>query len=450
MKISNFSIKRPIFTIVTMFLVIILGAVSFYKIPLKLIPDLDPPVGVVVTTYQGASPEEVLEKVTKPLEDSLATLPGLKTITSSSQESANFIFMEFSWTTSMEDVQTDIQQRIDQVRLPDDVGKPRFLKFDPSQFPIIQFSLRADEDEATLKKLADQMKVELSKVDGVASVNMSGTTIKEVRVLLDQERLKENQLSQEDIVQVIQANDITLPGDTILTDGKELTTRIISSIDSLDILKDLVVTVNPLNGEKVTIADVAKVNLVDQDDRTITRTNQVPAVLLSVLQQSDANTAQVSKAFEKELNDLLDKKEFEHVDADILFDQGDFIQIAIDNISSSLILGGLFAMIVLFFFLRSLKSPLIIGIAIPYSVIVTFVLMYFADFTINIMTLGGLALGVGMLVDNSIVVIENIYRHLSMGKDPKEAARDGAKEVGTAITASTLTTIAVFLPVESG
>ncbi|UAC49175.1 efflux RND transporter permease subunit [Bacillus aquiflavi] len=447
MKISNFSIRRPIFTIVTMFLVLILGAVSFLKIPLKLIPEIDPPVGVVVTSYPGASPEEVLDKVTKPLEESLATLPGLKTITSTSQESANLILMEFSWTTSIDEIQNEVIQRLDQTILPDDVEKPRFLKFDPSQFPIIQLSLRSDEDADKLRELADQLKLELTKVDGVASVNLSGTAIKEVRVELNQEKLKDYQLTQDDVVNVIQSNDISMPGDTILTDGMELTTRIVSTIDSVDILENLVVTVNPMNGEKITLGEISDVHVAEQDDRTITRTNQSPSVLLSVLQQSDANTAEVSKEFTKELDQLLDQKQYEGIEREILFDQGEFIQIAVNNITSSLIVGGVFAMLVLFFFLRSIKSPLIIGVAIPYSVIVTFVLMFFADFTLNIMTLGGLALGIGMLVDNSIVVIENIYRHLSMGKDPKEAARDGAKEVGTAITASTLTTIAVFLPV---
>ncbi|MCL6750380.1 efflux RND transporter permease subunit, partial [Nostoc sp. CCCryo 231-06] len=187
--------------------------------------------------------------------------------------------------------------------------------------------------------------------------------------------------------------------------------------------------------------------LASQDDRTITRTNQSPSVLLSVLQQSDANTTEVSNQFIQKLDDLLEKEQFENIESEILFDQGDYIKLAIGNISNSLILGGAFAMIVLFFFLKNVKIPLIIGISIPYSVIFTFVLMYFSNFTLNIMTLGGLALGIGMLVDNSIVVIENIYRHLSMGKDPKTAASDGAKEVGGAITASTLTTVAVFLPV---
>ncbi|MCM3090269.1 MULTISPECIES: efflux RND transporter permease subunit [unclassified Cytobacillus] len=447
MRISDFSIKRPIFTLVTMFLVLILGVVSLLNIPLKLIPDLNPPVGVVVTSYPGASPDEVVEKVTKPLEENLATLPGIKTLTSTSQESANFILMQFSWTTNIDEIQSEVIQRLDQTQLPDEADKPRFMKFDPAQFPIIQLSLSGEEEPEALRKLADELNLELAKIEGVASVNLSGTAIKEVRVELDQDKLRDFKLSQADVVDVIESNNISMPGDPVLTEGKELTTRIISSIDSLDTLKKLTVTVDPASGNKVSLDDISEVQLTSQDDRTITRTNQAPSVLLSVLQQSDANTAEVSDQFIKQLDTLLEKEQFKNIESEILFDQGDYINLAIGNISNSLILGGIFAMIVLFFFLKNVKSPLIIGISIPYSVIFTFVLMYFSDFTLNIMTLGGLALGIGMLVDNSIVVIENIYRHLSMGKDPKTAASEGAKEVGGAITASTLTTVAVFLPV---
>jgi hydrophobic/amphiphilic exporter-1 (mainly G- bacteria), HAE1 family len=447
MRISNFAIRRPIFTLVTMFLVLILGAVSLLNIPMKLIPEISPPVGVVVTTYPGASPEEVVEKVTKPLEANLATLPGIKTMTSTSQESANLILMQFSWTTDIDEIQNEVIQRLDMTQLPDDVVKPRFLKFDPSQFPIIQLSLSAEKDEDSLRELAEQLQLELTKVDGVASVNLSGTSVEEVRVELDQEKLRDYQLSQADIVDIIKANNISLPGDTILTEGKELTTRIISTLDSLDTLKSLTIGANPLDGTKITLDDISNVELMKVDDRTITRTNQAPSVLLSVLQQSDSNTAEVSREFVRELDALLAKDKYKGIESEVLFDQGDYIQMAIGNISNSVLIGGVLAMLVLFLFLKNIKSPLIIGIAIPYSVIVTFVLMYFSDFTLNIMTLGGLALGIGMLVDNSIVVIENIYRHLSMGKNPTEAAKDGTKEVGTAITASTLTTVAVFLPV---
>ncbi|WP_099354126.1 efflux RND transporter permease subunit [Fredinandcohnia onubensis] len=447
MNISKFSIKRPIFTLVTMFLVIILGFVSLMNIPLKLIPEINPPVGVVVANYFGASPNEVSEKVTKPLEQSLSTLPGLKTMSSTSQEGAALILLQFSWTTSIDDIENDILSRINQTQITDDAEAPRFLKFDPSQFPIIQLSLSMEGDEKGLQQLAEGLTTELNKVEGVANVNLSGVVTEEIKVELDQEQLEEYALTQADIVNILRANSVSLPGNTIESEGRELTTRVISTLESVEDLEELSITIDPLLGEEVVLGDLAEVKIVPESQKTITRANMEPAMLVSVLQESDANTAQVSKAFQTELEKKLSQEKYKNVQAEVLFDQGDYVKIAIGNITSTLLLGGLFSMIVLFFFLRSVKSPLIIGIAIPYSVIVTFVLMYFSDFSLNILTLGGLALGIGMLVDNSIVVIENIYRHLSMGKEPKQAAADGTKEIGTAIIASTLTTVAVFLPV---
>lgn len=447
MKISDFSIKRPVFTIVSMCFVLILGIVSFTRIPLKLIPDLEPPVAVVVTSYPGAGPEEVLEKVTIPLENSLSTLPGLKKISSTSQEGANLILLEFTWDTDIDEVQADVLRRIDQTVLPDDVQKPRYLKFDPAQLPIIQLTLREEGDDRSLQELAKDLETELAKIDGVASITVTGSFIKDVVVSLDQEKLEEYGLTQEDIVSVISANQISLPGQTVITGEKELTTRIISLIDSIDTLKQLVVTVNPFTGEEITVSDVSDVRIENRKESSITRVNEQSAVMMSVLQKAEANTYEVSQEFNRTLEELLDQERFANIAADVIFDQGFFIGIAIENIVQSLIIGGLLAIAVLFFFLRGIKSPIIIAIAIPYSVIVTFVLIYFANFSLNMMTLGGLALGVGMLVDNAIVVIENINRHLAMGKDPREAASFGTKEVASALIASTLTTIVVFLPV---
>lgn len=448
MKISDFSIKRPVFTIVIMFLVIILGAVSFFRIPVTLIPELNPPVAVVVTSYPGASSTEVSEKITKPLENSLSTAPGLKTIQSSSQEGSNFVLMMFDWSTKIDDVQMDIMQRIDQVPVPEGANAPRFLKFDPAQFPVIQLSLRATDEQADIRVLAEELEQELRRTKGVASVTVSGELVEEIQITLDEKKLEANGLVQADIVQLIQANNVSMPGEPIETnEGKQLTTRIMSMLTSIEDIRDLTIMENPIDGTKVKVSDVAKVTLAEADSPTETRANDEQAVLMSVLQESGANTADVSTSFKEALDDLLATDEFKDVESDILFDQGDYVKLAIGNIGQSLILGGLFAMIVLFFFLRGIKSPIIIGIAIPYSVIVTFVLMYFADFSLNIMTLGALALGIGMLVDNAIVVIENIERHLAMGKEVKQAASEGAKEVGGAITASTLTTLAVFVPV---
>ncbi|HJF32981.1 MAG TPA: efflux RND transporter permease subunit [Sporosarcina psychrophila] len=448
MKISDFSIKRPVFTVVIMFLIIILGAVSFFRIPVTLIPELNPPIAVVVTSYPGASPAEVSEKITKPLEATLSTSPGLKSMESTSQEGANFILLMFDWSTKIDDVQLDIMQRIDQIPVPEGADKPRFMKFDPSQFPVIQLSLRATTEDTDIRKIAEQLETELRRTTGVASVSVSGQLIEEVQIILDQKKLVANGLEQADIVQMIQANNVSMPGEPIETkDGKQLTTRIVSTLTTISDIRGIQVGANPLNGAKVTIGDVADVALVEAESATETRANDQQAVLMSVLQESGANTADVSTAFKESLDNLLKKEEFKGVESDILFDQGDYVKLAIGNIGQSLILGGIFAMLVLFFFLRGIKSPIIIGVAIPYSVIVTFVLMYFADFSLNIMTLGALALGIGMLVDNSIVVIENIERHLAMGKEPKVAASEGSKEIGGAIIASTLTTLAVFVPV---
>lgn len=449
MKLSNFSIKRPVFTIVTMLLIIILGAVSFFRIPMTLIPELNPPVAVVVSSYPGASPIEVNEKITKPLEQSLSTSPGLKTIQSSSQEGANFVLMMFDWSTKIDDIQSDVMQRIDQVPMPDGANTPRFMKFDPAQFPVIQLSLRAETDDIDIRKLSEQLEQELKRAEGVASVTVSGEMIEEIEVALNPKKLEENGLTQADIVQLIQANHVSMPGEPIETDDDQrLTTRVVSQLTSLDDMKKLPLMTHPVTKKNVTLSDVASVDYVKTDTSgAITRANEQDAVLMSVLQESGANTAEVSKAFKKSLDSLLATSAYKDVKADILFDQGDYIQLAVDNIGQTLLLGGLFAMLVLFVFLRGIKSPIIIGVAIPYSVIVTFVMMFFADFSLNIMTLGALALGIGMLVDNAIVVIENIERHLVMGKSPKEAASDGTKEVGGAITASTLTTLAVFVPV---
>lgn len=447
MKISDFSIKRPVFTFVTMILVILLGAVSLLKIPITLIPELNPPIGVVVATYPGASPTEVNEKVTKPLETTLATLPGIQKIQSTSQESTNLIVLEFDWSTDIKEVQSEVLQRLDMTRLPDE-AEASFLKFDPSQLPVIQLALRAESDEVDIRAIAEQLELELQRQDGVASVNISGEVVEEIQIALDADALEERNLTQSDIVQFIQANNISLPGEPINTEeGLMLTTRIMSTFTSAEEIANLTLSVNPLTGEEVKITDIATVERAEQEQEMITRAGEQGAVLMSVLQESGANTAQVSESFKEALQELLAKPEFAGVQADILYDQGDYVDLAISNIGTSLIYGAIFAMLILFIFLRGLKSPLIVGIAIPYSVIVTFVLMYFADFSLNILTLGALALGIGMLVDNAIVVIENIERHIALGKSPKEAASSGTKEVGVAIIASTLTTVAVFVPV---
>jgi len=441
------SINRPVLTVVTMLLVIILGIISLTRIPLKLIPDINPPVAVVVTSYPNAGPEEVNQKIAVPLERELSTLPGLTTISTQSQEGNSLILMELDWETSVDDIENDVLQRLSNVDLPDDAAKPRFLKFDPSQLPVIQLGLNADssvsptEFNARVEELTDELK----RINGVASVDANGSMTKQVAITVKPDSLKASGLTFSQLSQLISSSDISLAGTTVREDDQVIATRVLSDVATIESLNKLPLI--KIADRQLTLDDVATVKEVTTEPASVTRANGKEAVLVNVLEKSNANTTQVANTFEETLADKLKQPEYKGLQAEVLFSQGDYISRSIQSIGMSLMLGAVFAMAVLFVFLRNIRSPLIIAVAIPYSVIFTFVLMFFADFTVNILTLGGLALGVGMLVDNAIVVIENINRHLVMGKSSKTAALDGAREVAFAVTGSTLTTVVVFLPV---
>ncbi|MDV2683935.1 efflux RND transporter permease subunit [Alkalihalophilus lindianensis] len=443
---TNFSIRRPKFTIVAMLIFLIFGFVSITNLPLQLFPNINPPVAAVVTSYSGASPEEVEDKVTRPLENQLATTSGLNKISSTTSEGMTLILLEFSWTTSIDDVELDIINTIRQTPLPDDANEPSFLKFDPSMMPMMQLAITGEDEILEIQDLVDDLRLELTKVPGVANIDEAGSMIEEVQIQLNQDELTENNLTQEDIVSTLQSHNTSMPGGTVLNGDLSLTTRVISELVSVEEIAELVVGVGT-DGNDLLIEDVGTVEITTGDAEVITRANQEPAIQFTIMKESESNTVQVSNAVNNRLDDLLEDSKYEDLNTVMLFDEGDFINSAIVSVTNALIFGGILAMLVLFFFLRNLKTPLIVGIAIPFSIIVTFAFLYFAGIGLNLMSLGGLALGIGMLVDNAIVVIENIYRHLSMNKKPKQAALEGTKEVSGAIIASTLTTVSVFLPI---
>ncbi|ERN53415.1 efflux RND transporter permease subunit [Alkalihalophilus marmarensis] len=443
---TNFSIRRPKFTIVAMLLFLIFGFVSVTNLPLQLFPNINPPVAAVVTSYSGASPEEVEDKVTKPLESQLATTSGLNKISSTTSEGMTLILLEFSWTTSIDDVELDIINTIRQTPLPDDANEPSFLKFDPSMMPMMQLAITGDDDILAIQDLVDDLRLELEKVPGVASIDEAGSMIEEVQINLNQDELTTNNLTQQDIIQTIQSHNTSMPGGTVSNGDLSLTTRVISELVTVEEIEELVVGVSA-DGSELTLTDVAEVEVTTGDTEVITRANQEPAIQFTIMKESESNTVLVSNAVNDRMDELLDDSKYDELNAVMLYDEGSYINSAIASVTNALIFGGILAMLVLFFFLRNLKTPLIVGIAIPFSIIVTFAFLYFAGIGLNLMSLGGLALGIGMLVDNAIVVIENIYRHLSMNKKPKQAALDGTKEVSSAIIASTLTTVSVFLPI---
>ncbi|GAA3732612.1 efflux RND transporter permease subunit [Salinicoccus jeotgali] len=450
MKLADFSIKRPKFTIVIMIILILLGAVSLTRLPLQLLPNVQPPIAAVATSYQGAGPEEVMKDVTKPLEAELSTVSGLTNISSQSQESSSVVLLEFGYDMTIDEVENEIVRTIENTSLPEEAGDPSFLEFDITMLPSLTLAVSSDNKSVSeFQGQVEDLINELENINGVASISETGSITEEISVALDTEALEKYQLSQSDVANIIEANNISIPNATIVDEEEKesITTRTVSEIDGVESLEELVLADLPEGAGTLTLDDVADVAITEQDDAVITRLNQEDAMQIEMSLASDANASTVNGEFQSVLDEQLDKEEFEDLNVETLYDEGEYIDLAINSVYLSLISGAILAMIVLFAFLRNLKSPLIIGIAIPFSVITTFALLFFTDISINLMTLGGLALGIGMLVDNAVVVIENIYRHLSMGKTPRQAASVGTKEVAGAITASSMTTAAVFLPV---
>lgn len=450
MNIWDFSIRRPKFTVVIMLVLLLLGAVSLTRLPIQLLPDVEAPVAAVVTGYQGAGPETILADVTEPLESDLSTISGLNRMTSQTSEGSSILIMEFSSDTSIADVENEIVRTINQTNLPEGAGNPSFLQFDPSMFPSIQLAISAgDQNVIAFQDDAEDLRTELSRISGIASISETGSLTEQYEVILDQEQLEAANLSQDDVINAIQANDIVVPGGIITDEEAEerISTQILSQLTSPEEIENLAVSQDPETGDNILISDIATVSLETEEQSTITRVNQQQSIQFDVMLESGANVTQVSADFNDELAALLDEPSYSEIEAVVLYDEGEFIDQAIGSVLMALVSGGILAMLVLFAFLRNLKTPLIIGIAIPFSVITTFALFFFTNINLNLLTLGGLALGIGMLVDNSIVVVENIYRHLSMKKTPKQAASDGTKEVAGAITASTLTTASIFLPI---
>lgn len=449
MKLSDFSIRRPKFTIVVMIILMLLGMVSLTRLPLQLMPNIQPPIAAVATTYQGAGPDEVMEDVTKPIESELSSINGLTNISSQSQESSSVVILEFGYDMTIDEVESDITRALESVQLPEQAGEPAFLEFDISMMPSIQMAVTSSgENVAAYQGQVDDLITELENVEGVASISQNGTVVEEIQVNLNIDALSEAKMTQSDVAGLIEANNISIPNATIIdTENRtSISTRTVSNIDGVKTLRELVIADLP-GGETLSLNDIADVSIEEQESNSITRLNQDNALSIDVMLASDANASNVNSEFNEVLDEKLGEDEFSNLTVETLYDEGEYIDLAISSVYTSLISGAVLAMIILFAFLRNLKAPLIIGLAIPFSVITTFALLFFTNISINLMTLGGLALGIGMLVDNSVVVIENIYRHLSMGKDPKKAASEGTKEVASAIIASTLTTAAVFAPV---
>jgi HAE1 family hydrophobic/amphiphilic exporter-1 len=445
MKISSFTVRHPILTTMITLIVVILGVIALRRLPVDLMPDISFPVLSINTSYPNSSPQIVEQLITRPVEEAMAAVPGVEEISSESSEGSSNVQLSFAWGTNLETAAADVRDRLDRVipRLPDDAERPRLFKFDPSNIPIMTLGAYAETDPVYLRQLIDeQITYRLERVDGVAAVDVFGGVQREIQVDLLPDRLQLLGLPMDQVIGRIRSANVETPLGSVTQGSYERTLRSSALYEDLDELRDTVVAVR--EGTPIPLAQVARVSDGSVKVTRIARINGRSGIRLSVSKQSGRNTVEVAAQVRRELERI--RADFPQLGLLVLNDNSKYIASALRNVSTSALYGALIAVGVLLFFLRNLASTLIIGITIPISIIATFVLMYFSGFTLNIMSLGGLAIGVGNMVDNAIVVLENSFRLRRTGLPASEAAVEGAGEVTSAVIASTLTTIVVFLP----
>ncbi|MCK9222831.1 MAG: efflux RND transporter permease subunit [Limnochordia bacterium] len=480
--LSEFSIRKPYTVVIGVIIVIILGIVSLSDMTTDLLPNINLPYAVVVTTYPGASPEEVETRLSRPIEQSMLSLSNIKNVSSVSSENVSIVILEFNASANMDSAMIEMRESLDMMStfLPSSVQSPMILKLNPNMMPVMVLSAALEDKplSSSSQFLTNVVIPELESIEGVASVSATGLIDKEIHIVLKDEKIEDAkaklqaklfssmmvpgmdpsallqdndsaqfaqfELTKEMISGILQGQNFNMPAGYLLEGGTAYLVRVGDGINSLEQLEQLPILSLPFVGS-LTLSDVAEIQLQDSTDTTYSRVNGHDSIILTIQKQTEYSTADVAGRIRERMDQLMDM----HQDLEMtaLMDQGHYIDVVVNSVTSNMLIGALLAILILFIFLRDIKPTLIVGLAIPISLISTFIMMYFGKVSLNIVSLGGLALGVGMLVDNSIVVIENIYRMRQEGKSARDAAVMGAQEISGAITASTLTTIAVFVPI---
>jgi len=444
--ISELSIKRPVATSMFYLAVVLLGVISFSRLAVDLFPSLQFPRLVIWTTYTNVSPEEVEHFISERIESTIMQVPGIREVHSVSREGVSLVTLEFNWDADMEYAMLNVREKLDILRqqLPDQAGRPTILKADPNAEPIMSLAVSGRGGMAEIKSLAENVvKRRLEQIDGVALAAVTGGSDRQIRVEADRELIESLGITLRDIQSALASANAVSTGGHINRGRFQWYLRPVGDFQSIEDIKQVVVA---RRGDRlVTVNDIAEVLDDYKEADNITHFNGAPSIGILVQKEAGANTSRVSESVYEVLGEL--EEEYAEMDIAVAFDQAVFVNDSISNVIWSIIVGGIFAFLILFFFLHDIRNPVNIGMSIPISIIATFALLYFSGITLNMMSLGGLALGVGLLVDNSIVVLENIFRHREMGEDRFEAAGKGAREVAMAVTASTFTTISVFLPI---
>ena len=447
MKLPEFSVNRRVTTAMMAMILVVFGVISFTRLGLDFFPDLEFPTVSVVTTYRGAAPEDIENSITRTLEQIVGSVNGVKKVSSTTAEGVSAIQVEFEWGTNLDFAAQDLRDQIGLYKqfLPAAASEPLVVKFNLSQIPVVFWGVLGNRPGQELKKLVeDEIARRLERVDGVAAAQVYAMDIREIQVAVDKNALATRNLSLDQVVGALAAGNMNMPAGYIVERQQDYLVRTLGEFETLDDVRNTIVGATTL-GAPIYIRDLADVRDGLKETRSIGRIQGQKGVFLFVSKRSGANTALVGNAVNAELAKILPTLPSDVTVLEIM-DQSKMIKEVTKYTTQNALQGGILAIILIFLFLMNWRPTFIIAVAIPLSIIVTFIILYLAGYTLNLLTLGGLALGVGMLVDNAIVVIENIFRHVQEGKDAKTAAWRGASEVGMAITASTLTTIVVFLP----
>ncbi len=445
----DLAVRRRVSVVMACLAVVAFGIVAYERLALELFPDIAYPSITVQTEFPDTAPQEVENLLTRPVEEAVGVLRGLQTIHSVSRPGVSEVTLEFDWGSDMDLLSMEVREKLDRLILPEEASDPVVLRFDPSLDPIVRLALSGEGDAADLmllRRLADkQIKQDFETLLGVAAAQIKGGLEEEIRIDVDQDRLAALGLSLDQVRQVVGAGNVNLPGGALRGRDSQFLVRTVNEFDDVEEIASLIVRRDERG--LVRLGDVADVSWSHKEREEITRVDGRESVEVSLFKEGDANTVTVAKALRERIAEWQDGKLPPGVTMTVLFDQSTFISNAVSEVRNAALIGGVLAIVVLLLFLRDLRSTLIIATSIPISVIATFVAMYEMDISLNIMSLGGLTLGIGMLVDNSIVVLESVYRRRQKGASLYRAAVDGASEVGAAVIASTLTTVAVFLPI---
>lgn len=447
MSLSSLSVKRPITFLMIFIAMVAIGVVTFVGLKMDLFPQLELPVVAIITNYSGTSSEDIESLITRHIEGAVATVENLDTLTSQSREGISLVMAEFTWGTNMDVAERHVRESVDLIksRLPDEVGDPLIFRFDPTLMPIAGISVSGEKSLAELRQIAeDEVTPRLERIEGVASADVSGGEVREIQIQVDRERLTSRRITLGQLMNTVRRENLVVPAGIIEEGKTEYTIRTLGEYSSIDQIANTMVTYE--DAVPIYVKDVADVVDGTEEQRQITRVNGKPSVVVTVRRASGANTVDVSDRIMSQLKNI-EKSISEGVELSVIFQQAKPIKESMANLLNTIILAVVLCGAVLFIFLRNYRSTIIVLISIPVSIITTFIVMNLFSVTMNIVSMGGLALGVGLFVDNSIVVLESIFRHRERGEPADQGAIIGSSEVATAITASTLTTICVFFPI---